>query len=86
MSPATTWTPALDGATIRSLYPGRSAPLGILAVDLRRAGFTGLADASADGYGSNPAERRDGALALEALGALLVPALPISTRIQGGSP
>src|SRR5262249_33095458 len=25
MSPANTWTPALEGATIRNLYPGRSA-------------------------------------------------------------
>ena len=32
MSPANTWTPALEGATIRNLYPGRSAFQGILAV------------------------------------------------------
>ncbi len=86
MSPATTWTPALDGATIRSLYPGRSAFQGMLAVDLRHAGFTGLADAPANVYGSNLPEGLDGALTLEGLGALLVPALPIPIRIQGGSP
>ena len=34
MTPANTWTPALAGATIRNLYPGRSAFQGILAVDL----------------------------------------------------
>jgi 2-methylcitrate dehydratase PrpD len=68
MSPANTWTPALEGATIRNLYPGRSAFQGILAVDLQRAGFTGLADAPADVYGTILAERFDGALAVEGLG------------------
>lgn len=68
MSPANTWTPALDGATIRNLYPGRSAFQGILAVDLERAGFTGLPDAPADVYGSILAERFDGAAAVEGLG------------------
>jgi len=68
MSPANTWTPALEGATIRNLYPGRSAFQGILAVDLQRAGFTGLSDAPSDVYGTILAERFDGALALEGLG------------------
>ena len=36
MSPANTWTPALDGATIRNLYPGRSAFQGLLAAELQR--------------------------------------------------
>jgi 2-methylcitrate dehydratase PrpD len=68
MSPANTWTPALEGATIRNLYPGRSAFQGILAVDLQRAGFTGLPDAPADVYGTILGERFDAGLALEGLG------------------
>jgi hypothetical protein len=46
MSLANTWTPALEGATVRNAYPGRSGLQGILAVELHRAGFTGLPDAS----------------------------------------
>lgn len=57
MSPANTWTPALEGATIRNLYPGRSAWQGLLAVELERCGFTGLADAPSDVYGTILAER-----------------------------
>src|SRR5260370_42474526 len=34
MSPANTWTTALEGVTIRNAYPGRSGLEGILAVDL----------------------------------------------------
>ena len=48
MSPANTWTTALEGVTIRNAYPGRSGLEGILAVDLHRAGFTGLPDAPSD--------------------------------------
>lgn len=68
MSPANTWTPALAGATIRNLYPGRSAFEGILAVELERAGFTGLRDAPSDVYGTLLAERFEPALAVEGLG------------------
>src|SRR5262249_40257551 len=50
MSPANTWTPALDGATIRNLYPGRSAWNGLLAVELHACGFTGLTDSPSDVY------------------------------------
>src|SRR5439155_655914 len=57
MSPANTWTPALDGATIRNLYPGRSAFQGILAVELQRCGFTGLDNAPSDVYGTILADR-----------------------------
>lgn len=64
MSPANTWTPALEGATIRNLYPGRAAFQGMLAVELQRAGFTGLSDAPSDVYGTILAERFDGALAV----------------------
>jgi 2-methylcitrate dehydratase PrpD len=68
MSPANTWTPALEGATIRNLYPGRSAFQGILAVELERCGFTGLPDAPSDVYGTILAERFDPALAEAGLG------------------
>jgi 2-methylcitrate dehydratase PrpD len=71
MSPANTWTPALEGATIRNAYPGRSGLDGILAVDLHRAGFTGLADGPADVYGTILADRFEPERALEALGGPL---------------
>ena len=64
MSPANTWTPALEGATIRNLYPGRSALQGILAVELERCGFTGLGDAPSDVYGTILAERFEPELAV----------------------
>jgi 2-methylcitrate dehydratase PrpD len=68
MSPANTWTPALAGATIRNLYPGRSAWEGILAVELDRAGFTPLDDAPADVYGTILADRFEPELAIVGLG------------------
>jgi 2-methylcitrate dehydratase PrpD len=68
MSPANTWTPALEGATIRNLYPGRSGLEGILAVELHRCGFTGLSDAPADVYGSILADRFEPARAVAGLG------------------
>ena len=52
MSPANTWTPCLEGATVRNLYPGRSAMQGIMAANLALCGFTGIKDAPADVYGS----------------------------------
>jgi 2-methylcitrate dehydratase PrpD len=70
MSPANTWTPALDGATIRNLYPGRSAFQGILAVELERCGFTGLGDAPSDVYGTILADRFEPDLAVAGLEAL----------------
>ena len=70
MSPANTWTPALEGATIRNLYPGRSAFQGILAVELERCGFTGLGDAPSDVYGTILADRFEPALAVAGLEAL----------------
>jgi 2-methylcitrate dehydratase PrpD len=76
MSPANTWTPALDGATIRNLYPGRSAFQGILAVELERCGFTGLGDAPADVYGTILAERFEPELAVAGVEEL--------TRAGGG--
>jgi len=70
MSPANTWTPALDGATIRNLYPGRSAFQGMLAVDLQRCGFTGLDDGPSDVYGTLLADAFDGAAAVSGIDAL----------------
>ena len=52
MSPANTWTPCIEGATVRNLYPGRSAMQGIMAVHLVKCGFTGLQDGPSDVYGS----------------------------------
>jgi len=71
MSPANTWTPALEGATIRNAYPGRSGLEGLLAMDLHRAGFTGLADAPSDVYGTILADRFEPERALEGLGGPL---------------
>ena len=68
MSPANSWTPALEGATIRNLYPGRSAWTGILAVELHRCGFTGLRDAPSDVYGTILADRFEPASAVAGLG------------------
>jgi len=52
MSPANTWTPCIEGATVRNLYPGRSAMQGIMAANLVECGFTSLEDGPADIYGS----------------------------------
>ena len=71
MSPANTWTTALEGATIRNAYPGRSGLEGLLAVDLHRAGFTGLADAPRDVYGTILADRFEPERALDGLGGPL---------------
>ena len=70
MSPANTWTPALDGATIRNLYPGRSGFQGILAVELQRCGFTSLDDAPSDVYGTILADAFDPSAAVSGLDAL----------------
>jgi 2-methylcitrate dehydratase PrpD len=71
MSPANTWTTALEGVTIRNAYPGRSGLDGILAVDLHRAGFTGLPDAPTDVYATILADRFEPERALEGLGGPL---------------
>jgi 2-methylcitrate dehydratase PrpD len=59
MSPANTWTPCFEGATIRNLYPGRSGLQGVLAVHLLSCGFTALRDAPSDVYGKLLAEHFD---------------------------
>ena len=69
MSPANSWTPCFEGATIRNLYPGRSGLQGILAVHLQRCGFTALADAPADVYGTLLGDRFDAASVGAGLGA-----------------
>jgi 2-methylcitrate dehydratase PrpD len=68
MTPANSWTPALEGATIRNAYPGRSGLEGILALDLHRAGFTALDDAPSDVYGTLLAERFEPEIAVAGLG------------------
>ena len=52
MSPANTWTPCFEGATVRNLYPGRSNLQGILAANLSQCGFTAIQDGPADLYAS----------------------------------
>jgi 2-methylcitrate dehydratase PrpD len=67
MSPANTWTPCFEGATIRNLYPGRAGLQGILAVHLLDCGFTPIHDAPADVYGTILAEAFDPDAAVEGL-------------------
>ncbi len=50
MSPANTWTPCFQGATIRNVYPGRSGMQGVLAPQLLLCGFTPPSDAPTDVY------------------------------------
>jgi 2-methylcitrate dehydratase PrpD len=68
MSPANTWTPCFEGATIRNLYPGRAGLQGILAVHLLDCGFTPLKDAPSDVYGTILADAFDPSAAVEGLG------------------
>src|ERR671937_1384595 len=67
MSPANTWTPCFEGATIRNLYPGRAGLQGILAAHLLDCGFTPVADAPADVYGTILAEDFDSGAAVEGI-------------------
>lgn len=68
MSPANSWTPCFEGATIRNLYPGRAAMQGILAVHLHDCGYTALSDGPSDVYGTLLAERFDPERAVEGIG------------------
>jgi 2-methylcitrate dehydratase PrpD len=68
MSPANSWVPCFEGATVRNLYPGRSGLSGVLAVHLHRCGFTAPADAPADVYGAILGERFDPRQVTEGLG------------------
>ena len=68
MSPANTWTNAFAGATVRNLYPGRSAMQGVMAVALYECGFTALDDAPSDVYGTILGDSFDGEAAVAGLG------------------
>lgn len=68
MSPANTWTPCFEGATVRNLYPGRSNFQGILAAHLSQCGFTGLNDGPTDLYTSVLGAGFDPELAVAGLG------------------
>ena len=68
MSPANTWTPCIEGATVRNLYPGRSAMQGIMAANLVLCGFTGLKDGPTDIYGSLLGKGFDPEAVIEGLG------------------
>src|SRR5262245_51197423 len=59
MSPANSWLPCFEGATIRNLYPGRSNLQGILATHLLACGYTAVDDAPPDLYGTILGERFD---------------------------
>lgn len=67
MSPANSWTPCFEGATIRNVYPGRSGLQGILAVHLYACGFTGVRDAPSDVYGTILADEFDPVAAVEGI-------------------
>jgi 2-methylcitrate dehydratase PrpD len=69
MSPANTWTPCYEGATIRNVYSGRSGFQGVLAVDLLESGFTGVADGPSDVYGTLVGDSFDPDVALQDLGS-----------------
>ena len=68
MSPANTWQPCFEGATIRNAYPGRSGLMGILALQMYRAGFTGVADGPSDVFGTIIGESFDPDVVLDGLG------------------
>ena len=70
MSPANTWTPCLEGATVRNLYPGRSGFQGIMAAHLSKCGFTAIADGPADLYGSLLGDGFDADAVIDGLGNL----------------
>ena len=68
MSPANTWTPCLEGATIRNLYSGRSIFNGILACHLVETGFTGIRNGPGDLYTNLLGEGFDPSIVVEGLG------------------
>jgi 2-methylcitrate dehydratase PrpD len=69
MSPANSWLPCFEGATIRNLYPGRSNLQGILATHLLACGYTAVRDAPSDLYGTILGERFDTDAVVESLSA-----------------
>lgn len=68
MTPATTWQACFDGATVRNLWPALSTQMGMLALDLERAGYAGSNNAPADIYGAILGDGYDGDLVIEGLG------------------
>lgn len=68
MSPANTWTPCIEGATVRNLYPGRSGFQGILAAHLSQCGYTAIADGPADLYRTFLGEGFDPQVVTDGLG------------------
>ncbi|MDP7588186.1 MAG: MmgE/PrpD family protein [SAR202 cluster bacterium] len=76
MSPANTWTPCIEGATIRNLYPGRSGFQGIMAAQLALCGFTGLEDGPSDIYNEILGESFDTEAVVQEMG------VPGAYRIQ----
>ena len=69
MSPANTWTPCFEGATIRNVYPGRSGMQGVLAPQLLLCGFTPPADAPTDVYTTILGDEFDRQAAVAGLGS-----------------
>jgi 2-methylcitrate dehydratase PrpD len=65
---ATSFTSALNGATIRNAYAGIAGRLGILAADLAVAGFTGESDAFEIMWGHVLSSNWDSAKAVDGLG------------------
>ena len=68
MSPANTWTPCIEGATVRNLYPGRSGFQGIMAAHLSQCGYTAIADGPADLYRTFLGEGFDPEAVVDGLG------------------
>jgi 2-methylcitrate dehydratase PrpD len=69
MSPANSWMPCFEGATIRNLYSGRSNLQGILATHLLACGYTALHDAPSDVYGTILGDRFDTDAVVEGVSA-----------------
>ena len=69
MSPANTWTPCFEGATIRNVYPGRSGMQGVLAPQLLLCGFTPPSDAPTDVYTTILGDEFDRQAAVAGLGS-----------------
>jgi 2-methylcitrate dehydratase PrpD len=69
MSPANSWQPCFEGATIRNLYPGRSNMQAILATHLLACGYTAVHDAPSDLYGTILGERFDTEAVVEGVSA-----------------
>jgi len=69
MSPANSWQPCFEGATIRNLYPGRSNMQAILAAHLLACGYTAVHDAPSDLYGTILGDRFDTDAVVEGVSA-----------------